>query len=114
MARSGSPAVAVYARAAADDDAGTACRRQIVETLDHLEEPERVAVYLDAARSGLKGDRPGLQRLLGEARRGLLRRVVVRDVSRLARSATLLEAILAEFRAAGVELVTTREKPGDA
>lgn len=65
-----------------------------------------MAVYADAGRSGLDAGRPALRRLLADARRGGLRRAVVRDLARLARSAALLDTILRELRAAGVELLT--------
>ena len=107
-------AVAVYARSAADDDVGTACRAQVREALEMLGNPAGSAVYADPRRSGLDADRPALRRLLADIRRGRLRRVIVRDVARLARSATLLRAILDEFRAASVELVTIGEGNRDA
>ena len=97
---------AVYARTAADDDAGTACRGQVREALGVVEDAGSAAVYVDARRSGLDADRPALRRLLVDVRRGQLRRVVIRDLSRLTRNAMLLETILGDFRAAGVELVT--------
>jgi DNA invertase Pin-like site-specific DNA recombinase len=97
---------AVYARTAADDAAGTACRDQVREALGLVEDAGKAAVYGDPERSGLDADRPGLRRLLADVRRGDLRRVVVRDLARLARSAALLETILCELRAAGVELLT--------
>lgn len=100
---------AVYARTAADDEAGTACRDQVRRALDLVEFPGRAAVYADPEKSGLEADRPGLRRLLADARRGGLRRVVVRDLPRLARSAALLETILGALRAAGVELLTLEE-----
>jgi len=97
---------AVYARTAADDEAGTAYRDQVRRALELLGTPARAAVYADARRSGLDADRPALRRLLADVRRGGLRRVVVRDLTRLARSAALLDTILGELRAAGVELLT--------
>ncbi len=97
---------AVYARTAADDEAGTACRDQMRRALELLGTPARAAVYADPGNSGLDADRPALRRLLAHVRRGGLRRVVVRDLTRLARSARLLETILRELRAAGVELLT--------
>jgi DNA invertase Pin-like site-specific DNA recombinase len=93
---------AVYARTAADDEAGTACRDQVRRALEVLGTPASAAVYEDARRSGLDADRPALRRLLAHVRRGGLHRVVVRDLTRLARSAALLR----ELRAAGVELLT--------
>ncbi|GAB4137534.1 MAG: hypothetical protein Fur0037_02740 [Planctomycetota bacterium] len=96
---------AVYARTAADDEAGTACREQVRRALELLGTPAR-KVYGDPRRSGLAADRPGLRRLMADVRRGGLRCVVVRDLTRLARSAALLETILGELRAAAVELLT--------
>ena len=100
--------VAIYARSAADDDAGTACQRQVCEALASLEEPAGAAIYTDARKSGLDADRPAIRRLLVDVRRGHLRRVVVRDLSRLARDVSILDTILTEFQAAGVELVTIK------
>lgn len=97
---------AVYARTAADDEAGTACQGQVREALGLVKDPAGAVVYADVRRSGLDAHRPALRRLLTDARRGALRRVVVRDLARLARSAALLESILGELRAAGVELLT--------
>ncbi|GAB4161402.1 MAG: hypothetical protein Fur0037_28030 [Planctomycetota bacterium] len=54
----------------------------------------------------MDADRPALRRLLAHVRRGSLRRVIVRDLTRLARSAALLETILREFRYAGAEVLT--------
>lgn len=97
---------AVYARTAADDEAGTACRAQVRRAQELAEPPGSAAIYADPGRSGLDAARPALRLLLTDARRGALRRVVVRDLARLARSAALLETILRELRAAGVELLT--------
>jgi len=105
---------AVYARTAADDAAGTASRVQVREALGLVEDAGSAAVYADARRSGLDADRPALRGLLADIRRGHLGRVVVRDLARLARSATLLQTIIGELRAAGVELVTIGEGNRDA
>jgi DNA invertase Pin-like site-specific DNA recombinase len=100
---------AIYARSAVDDEAGTGCRAQVREALEFVGAPARVAVYTDPGASGLDANRPGLRRLLADIRLGDLRRVVVGDLARLARSAPLLETILEELRAADVELVTIGE-----
>jgi DNA invertase Pin-like site-specific DNA recombinase len=97
---------AAYARTAGDDEAGTACRDQVRRALELLGTPARATVYGDPGRSGLDADRPGLRRLMADVRRGGLRRVVVRDLTHLARSAALLDPILGELRAADVELLT--------
>ncbi|MFN3485908.1 MAG: recombinase family protein [Planctomycetota bacterium] len=83
--------------------AGTACGDQVRRALELP--PARAAVYADPGTSGLDADRPGLRRLLADVRRRRLRRVIVHDFARLARSAGLLETILGELRAAHVELV---------
>lgn len=57
----------VYARTAADDEAGTACQGQVREALGLVGDPKGAAVYADARSSGLR-------RLLADARRGGLRR----------------------------------------
>lgn len=97
---------AVYARTAADDETGTACRTQVRETIRLVGDGAGAAVYADPGKSGLDAGRPGLRRLLADVRRGSLRRVVVRDLARLARSTTHLEEILGVLRASGVDLLT--------
>jgi DNA invertase Pin-like site-specific DNA recombinase len=82
--------------------------------LETLGNPPVPTVYADPRKSGLDANRPALRHLLVDIRRGRLQRVVVRDVSRLARDATLLETILGELRAAGVDLVTIGERTGNA
>ena len=100
---------AIYARSAVDGETATECRVQVREALEFVGAPARAAVYTDPGASGLDANRPALRRLLADVRLGGLRRVVVRDLARLARSAPLLETILGELRAAGVELVTIGE-----
>jgi site-specific DNA recombinase len=106
--------VAVYARSAADDVNGTACQDQVRRALELIEHPAHTVVYADAGTSGLDANRPALRRLLDDARRGILRRVVVCDLVRLARSVTLLETITGELRAAGVDVVNISKGQGDA
>jgi DNA invertase Pin-like site-specific DNA recombinase len=96
----------VYARAAADDAAGTACEAEVREALRLVEDTGSAALDTDARRSRLNANRPALLCPLADARRGGLRRAVVRDLPRLARSAGFLETTLGELRAARVELVT--------
>ncbi len=105
---------AIYARSAADDDGGRACRRQVRAACEAASATSRAMVYADAGRSGMNGDRPGLRRLLGDAGRGMFDRVQVRDLARLARSCSLLVTILNQLRAAGVEVVTIGKEGGDA
>ena len=78
---------------------------QVRQALEFVGAPARAAVYTDPGASGLDANRPGLRRLLADVRRGGIRRLVVRDLARLARSAWLLETIQRELRAAGVALL---------
>jgi len=105
---------AIYARSAADDDGGTACMRQVRAACEAASATSRMMVYADAGYSGVNGDRPGLRRLLGDAGRGKFDRLLVCDLSRLARSHSLLVTILNQLQAAGVEVVTIGKEGGDA
>jgi DNA invertase Pin-like site-specific DNA recombinase len=65
-------------------------------------------VYMDRA-SGRKEQRPELQRLMADARRGLFGIVAVAAFDRLARSVRHLVTALDEFRQLGIEFVSLRE-----
>lgn len=114
--KSGSSAprrAAIYARSAADDDAGTACARQVQRLRAAVRAEVESAVYTDAGRSGIDAKRSGLRRLLGAAHRGELDHVLVRDLARLARSPALLATVLADLRDAGVTVETIPEDLDD-
>jgi site-specific DNA recombinase len=98
--------VAVYARTAVDDDAGAACERQVEEMRKAVGTAAVTSVYMDAGWSGTDASRPGLRRMLHDARCGGFDCVVVRDMPRLARDHSLLAAVLQELRTAAVDLVT--------
>lgn len=98
--------VAVYARSAVDDEAGSACRRQVQAAWKMVEPDTPMTDYVDAARSGMDASRPGLRCLLEDARQAKFHRLIVRDFSRLARDYSLLTGILGELQAAGVEVTT--------
>jgi DNA invertase Pin-like site-specific DNA recombinase len=101
--------IAIYARTAADDDAGTACAQQVRELRASIAARAEPTIYADAAHSGVDAERPGLRRLLGAARQGEIDRVLVRDLARLARSPALLASVLGELGDAGVTVETIRE-----
>jgi DNA invertase Pin-like site-specific DNA recombinase len=67
-----------------------------------------VGVYTDRA-SGRKEQRPELQRLMADARRGEIQVVAVAAFDRFARSVRHLMAALDEFRHLGIEFVSLRE-----
>jgi len=61
--------------------------------------------YVDAGFTGKNGDRPGLQRLLTDARLGLFDRMVVFKLDRLARSLSLLLEIEKTLNGHGITLI---------
>ena len=67
-----------------------------------------VRVYSDRM-SGSKSDRPGLNALMRDARRGAFDVVVVGRIDRFARSIEQLVLALAEFRTLGIDFVSSQE-----
>jgi DNA invertase Pin-like site-specific DNA recombinase len=67
-----------------------------------------VRVYSDRI-SGSKADRPGLNALMRDARRGAFDVVVVWRFDRFARSIEQLVLALAEFRSLGIDFVSSQE-----
>ena len=65
-------------------------------------------IYSDGA-SGAKEKRPGLNSLMGDARRGLFNAIVVWRFDRFARSVKQLVAALEEFRALGIDFVSHQD-----
>jgi DNA invertase Pin-like site-specific DNA recombinase len=108
--RTRATAWAVYARTAVEGrrDGGT-CDEQVREAREALGGRRRILVFADAGASGLHAGRPGLRRLLAQARQGAFTRLLVRDLARLARSWSLLHAILGRLRDAGVQVMTFDE-----
>ena len=64
------------------------------------------AVYRDNGESGNTLDRPGMMALLDNIRAGDVKRVIVRDITRLARDYILLQKLIDLFVEYGVELVS--------
>jgi DNA invertase Pin-like site-specific DNA recombinase len=100
--RTRATAWAVYARTAVEGrrDGGT-CDEQVREAREALGGRRRILVFADAGASGLH--------LLAQARQGAFTRLLVRDLARLARSWSLLHAILGRLRDAGVQVMTFDE-----
>ncbi len=65
--------------------------------------------YADPGFSGKDGNRPGLERLLSDAKIGLFDRVLVYKLDRLARNLRLLLEIEQKLRAYGVSLASVKE-----
>ncbi len=65
--------------------------------------------YVDPGFSGKDGERPGLGRLLSDAKIGLFDRVIVFKLDRLARNLRLLLDIEQKIRVYGVSLISVKE-----
>ncbi len=65
--------------------------------------------YVDAGFTGKNGDRPGLQRLLTDAKLGLFDKMVVFKLDRLARSLSLLLEIEKTLKEHGITLISMKE-----
>ena len=65
--------------------------------------------YVDAGFTGKNGDRPGLQRLLTDAKLGLFDKMVVFKLDRLARSLSLLLEIEKTLNGRGITLISMKE-----
>ena len=102
------PRAALYARVStADQDA-----QLQVEELRRLAEHRGWQVtreYVDAGVSGSKENRPELDALMADARRGKIDVVAVWRFDRFARSTRHLVTALEEFHALGVDFVSARE-----
>jgi len=68
-----------------------------------------IAAYCDWNESGITLDRPYLQKLLADIRAGAVKRVIVKDLSRLARNSYHLHELMRLFREHGVELVSVND-----
>ena len=94
---------AIYARCSTD-------RQELDAQLHQLRDYARrrgvrAVEYTDAAVSGAKASRPGLDALMAACRRREVGAVVVTRLDRLGRSSAHLAALAEEFRALGVSLV---------
>jgi len=98
----------IYARNAvkARTKFGNSTRKQVATCRQYAEEKgwNVVGVFVDAGFSGAKLDRPALKRLRTLLARDSIQRVVVRDLSRLSRSAVDLLTLEKEFVKRGVKL----------
>jgi hypothetical protein len=70
-----------------------------------------IATYSDDATSGLKKDRPNLERMLEDARRGKIKGVIVEHTDRLSRSIPQSMKLIEAFAAAGAPVRAVRRGP---
>lgn len=105
--------VAVYARVSTQEQAveGTSLEHQSSQ-LESYCGSRGWAIwqnYADPGYSGKDCDRPGLKRLLGDAKLGLFERVVIYKLDRLARNLRLLLEIEERLKASDVALLSVKE-----
>ncbi len=109
-----SPRIAIYARYSSDiqnpssvDDQVALCRDLAA---DHFSaDPANLMIYSDAAISGATMERPGLARLLADAKQRKLGLVVAEGIDRISRSMRDIAAIYEILRYHGVGIWTAHE-----
>lgn len=100
--RKGAQKVYGYARTSGEVTAGS-----VMEQIRALLNPNAAGspptlIAIDVGCRGVSTDRPGLRHLLRAAERGLVKKVVVSDRSRLARSPKDIDGLLRRFNRLGV------------
>jgi site-specific DNA recombinase len=104
--------VATYARVSTQEQVeGTSMEFQAAQLTGYctLQNWTIINAYTDPGFSGKDGDRPGLERLLSDAKIGLFDKVLVFKLDRLARNLRLLLEIEQKLRGYGVSLISVKE-----
>ncbi len=105
--------VAVYARVSTQEQAveGTSLEYQSEQLEKYCESQgwEIFQIYVDAGYTGKDGNRPGLKRLLADAKLSLFDKVVVHKMDRLARSLRLLLEIEDNLKEYGISFHSVKE-----
>jgi site-specific DNA recombinase len=96
----------IYARTSSvrDNEKNNSCNQQvkILQRLIPKDKEKLVGVYVDSCISGNEYNRPGLQGLIRDARRGRFEKVYVQDYARLSRNKEMLREIEDEFVNLGI------------
>ncbi len=101
--------VGIYARVSTNNN-GQNPETQLLPLREHCRARKlRFIEYVDEGVSGAKEKRPALDRLMADARAGLLSTVLVWRFDRFARSVTHLHKALNEFSRLGVHFVSLTE-----
>ena len=105
--------VAIYARVSTQEQAveGTSLEYQQEQLNKYCESQgwEIFQIYVDAGYTGKDGNRPGLKRLLADAKLSLFDKVVVHKMDRLARSLRLLLEIEDNLKEYGISFHSVKE-----
>jgi len=102
---------AVYCRVACADADNWAIEHQKQAMLEYAQKQgfDNIVVFADNGFSGLNIDRPDFRSLENDILRGTVRRIIVQDISRVARDYLLIEDWLDSVKAAGVEFISVRD-----
>ncbi len=101
--------IAGYVRVSTDDKQDPGMQRDAIERYAQTHGHELAEVYEDRGVSGAKASRPGLDRLMEDARRGRFEAVVVWRFDRFARSTVHLLQALQFFRGLKISFVSLTE-----
>ncbi len=101
--------IAGYVRVSTDDKQDPGMQREAIERYAQTHGHELAEVYEDRGVSGAKASRPGLDRLMEDARRGRFEAVVVWRFDRFARSTVHLLQALQFFRGLKISFVSLTE-----
>ncbi len=105
--------VAIYTRVSTQEQAveGTSLTHQLDQLKRQCQSQgwQIVGTYEDPGYSGKDGERPGLKRLLADARLGIFNKVLVYKMDRLARSLRLLLEIEEKLSQVGVSFFSVGE-----
>ena len=104
--------VGVYSRVSTQEQVeGTSMEFQDAQLTGYckLQNWTIINAYTDPGFSGKDGERPGLERLLSDAKIGLFDKVLVFKLDRLARNLRLLLEIEQKLRGYGVSLISVKE-----
>src|SRR5438045_3448799 len=100
--------VAAYCRCSTMEQDVAAQEQQIAEYVHHRGW-KLVRIYRDRGVSGAKDNRPGLQQLLQDCRRGQVDVVVTQRLDRVGRTVRNLLTLLDEWRELGIAFVSVNE-----
>jgi DNA invertase Pin-like site-specific DNA recombinase len=103
---------AIYCRVASADELAIKAQEEALRKYAAKQMLEVGGVYSDNGVSGLTLDRPRLGALLANVRSGKVKRLIVADLSRLARNRLLVCELTGMFSEHGVELTAVSD--GDA
>src|ERR1700681_1269493 len=100
--------IAIYARVSTRDQN---CKMQIRDLRAYCQARgfDLVREYVDVGQSGAKDSRPGLNKLMDEARKRQFDAIVVWRFDRFARSTKHLLSALEEFRSLGIQFISYQE-----